>query len=212
MTTKVTGILVLFLFSILSTSCAKNKEEKKVRAAFDGYKSAILNDKGEEAVKFLDSRTVQYYENMLDFAKNADKDQVNSLSFFDRMMVLFVRYRVSKEDILSFNGEKLLIYSIESGMVSKSSVVNGSIGKISIADDFAKGQLHDDQGALPLYYHFYKEDGQWKLDLTSSFTVAEAALKQVIKESGMEENEYIFAALEVLTGKKPGKEIWETIQ
>lgn len=60
--------------------------------------------------------------------------------------------------------------------------------------------------------HFYKEEGTWKIDLTSLFPIGSMAFKKMQQESGMDENEYLFMLLEMLTGRKPGNEIWNTIE
>jgi len=209
--TKVFSILLLFV--VFATSCTDQKEEEKnVRATFDGYKTAILNDKGEEAVGYVDSRTVDYYTNMLELTKNGDREKVDALPLIDKLMVFSVRARVPKDDILSFDGKKLLVYAIESGMVGKESVQNVTIGDVKIDGDSAKGQFIVSGQEAPFYFDFYKEDGQWKLDLTSLFSTSASALEQMVQSSGMTENEYVFAVLEALTGKKPGEDIWNTVQ
>lgn len=53
--------------------------------------------------------------------------------------------------------------------------------------------------------------GQWKLDLTSLFPASNLLFKQMVEESGQNENEYLFSLLEMLTGKKPGSEIWQKV-
>jgi hypothetical protein len=209
--TKTINILVLLLF--LTTSCnGRKKEEKLVREAFDNYKSAILNDKGEEAVKFVDSRTIKYYSDILELVKNADSTQVTSLSLLDKLTVFSIRHRTPKEDILSFDGKGLLVYAIKSGMVGKNSVANNSIGEITIDNNFAKGQFIANGQKAPFYFHFYKEEGQWKIDLTSIFSVSTMAFKKMVDDSGQNENEYLFSLLEMLTGKKPGQEIWDKVK
>jgi len=209
--TKAISILILFL--VLTTPCnGQKKEEKSVREAFDNYKSAILNDKGEEAVKLIDSRTIKYYGDMLELVKNADSAKVNSLSLLDKLMVFSIRHRASKEDILSFDGKGLLVYAIKSGMVGKNSVANNAIGEVTIDKDFAKGQCLAKGQKTPFYLHFYKEEGQWKIDLTSLFSVGTMAFKKMVEDSGQSENEYLFSLLEMLTGKKPGQEIWEKVK
>lgn len=209
--TKAINILVLLL--AFTVSCkGQKKEEKSVREAFDNYKSAILNDKGEEAVKYVDSRTIKYYGDILELVKNADSAKVASLSLLDKMMVFTIRHRVPKKDILSFDGKGLLVYAIKSGMVGKNSVANNSIGEVTIDNDFAKGQFIANGQKAPFYFHFYKEEGQWKIDLTSIFSVSTMAFKKMVEDSGLNENEYLFSLLEMLTGIKPGKEIWEKVQ
>ena len=209
--TKTINILVLLL--VLTTSCNGQKnEEKLVREAFDNYKSAILNDKGNEAVEYVDSRTIRYYSDILELVKNADSTQVSSLSLLDKLMVFSIRHSTSKEEILSFDGKKLLVYAINSGMVGKNSVSNNLVGDVTIDNKFAKGQLIANGQKAPFYFHFYKEDGQWKIDLTSIFSVSTMAFKKMVDDSGQNENEYLFSLLEMLTGKKPRQEIWEKVK
>jgi hypothetical protein len=213
------AITTLILFIALITSCESPQDKAKpvdetgaVRAAFDNYKSAILNDQGEDAVKYVDSRTMKYYSDMLELVKNANEAEVNALSVVDKMMVLTVRHRTSKEDILSFDGKELLVYAIKSGMVGKNSVSDNTIGEITIDNNFAKGQLISKGQKAPFYFHFYKEDDQWKIDITSIFSVATATFENIIQESGQEENEFIFSLLEMVSGKKPGPEVWEPVK
>jgi hypothetical protein len=53
---------------------------------------------------------------------------------------------------------------------------------------------------------------QWTLDLTSLFPLSNTAFRNLIEESGENENEFLFSVLESLTGKRPGAEIWQKIK
>jgi hypothetical protein len=203
--------LILF-FALINIALGQKTEQDLVRKAFDSYKSSILNDKGEEAVKFVDNRTIMYYNDILDVVKNADSAKVETHSILDKIMVFSIRHRTSKEDILSFDGKSLLIYAIKSGMVGKNSVANNSIGGVTIDGNFAKGQFVVNGQKAPFYLHFYKEDQQWKIDLTSLFPISTSALKKMADDSGKNENDYIFGLLEMITGTKPGQGIWQPIQ
>ena len=188
------------------------QEKDAVKEAFNNYKSAILNDKGEEAVNHVDSRTIAYYSDILEKTKTADSTSVESLELMDKLMVFAIRHRTSKEKILSFDGKELLVHAIQEGMVGKNSVANNSIGEVTIDGDFAKGQFIANGQAAPFFFHFYQESGDWKVDLTSIFPPANMAFQQMVDQSGQSENEYLFMLLGMLTGKEPGAEIWETIK
>jgi hypothetical protein len=209
MNTKV-KLLTIILF-ITGFIFGQKSEEKLVRTSFENYRSAILNDKGEEAFNCIDSRTVKYYSDMLELVKNADSTEVSNLSLMDKMMVLTIRYRVPKEEVLTLDGKGLFIYAVESGMVGKNSVANNSIGEITIDKEFAKGQFISNGKKSPLYFHFYKEDEQWKVDLTSIFPMTNIVFKQLAEKSGLSENEYVFTLIEMITGTKPGNEIWNKL-
>lgn len=199
-------ILLLFLAHMVQ---AQKSKEKQVIQAFENYKNSILSDQGEEAVKYVDSRTIQYYAWVLEQVKTSDSATVSALSILDRLMVFSVRHRTTKEEIRQFNGTTLLVYAIQQGMVGKNSVAHNTIGDVSIEGDFAKGQLIANKQKTPLYFHFYREEGNWKMDLTSLFPVSRAGLEKMAEGSGQDENEYLFYLLQLLTGRKPGPEIWK---
>lgn len=205
-------LLLIYLCIFTVNLClAQTPEQKLVKQSFDKYKAAILTDKGEEAVKYVDSRTVNYYSYILDLVKTADSTKVKGLSITDKLMVFSVRHRTPKEEISKFDGISLLQYAIKSGMVGKSSVANNAIGTVTITGKFAKAPLIANGQKTPLHFHFYKEDNQWKIDLTALFPYSNMVLKNMVNESGKSENEFIFYMLEMITGKEPGAEIWQPL-
>ncbi len=206
---KIVGVFILLLTAQLTYG--QESEEKLVKKSFDRYKSAILNDKGKEAATYVDSRTINYYGEILELVKTADSLKVEALPIIDKFIVFAVRHRTSRQDILNFDGKALLVFAIKSGMVGKNSVANISIGDVIIDNDFAKGQFISNGQKAPIYFHFYKEDGLWKIDLTSLFPVSGEAFQKIVDESGESQNDYLFSLLEMLTGKKPGAEIWHPI-
>jgi hypothetical protein len=199
---------LLFLLVSSISAYTQKSEVKAVTASFDNYKQAILNDKGEEAVQYVDSRTINYYGDVLEKVRSADSATVNRLDLLDKVMVFSVRHRATKEDILSFDGKGLLVYAIKSGMVGKNSVVNSSIGDVTVEGTFAKGQYVSNGQKAPFNFDFYKEDNAWKVDLTSIFSTTNIAFRKLVEESGQTENEFLFSILERLTGRRPGDEIW----
>jgi hypothetical protein len=205
--------ITILLVSFLTTfSFGQAKSQGAVKESFNKYKTAILNDKGDEAVNYVDSRSIAYYGKILELVKSADSASVEKLSLFDKLMVLIIRHRTSRENILKFDGKSLLVFAIKSGMVGKNSVSNNTIGDVTINDSFAKAELISHGQKTPLFMHFYKEDNIWKMDLTALFPMSNMAFKKLIEESGEKENDYIFKLLESLTGRRPNSEIWQPIK
>lgn len=206
--------LLIFFGSLLLFPAVygQSSEEALVKEAFNHYKSSILNEKGEEAVKYVNSKTIAYYDEILRKVKNADSAEVNALSVLDKLMIFSVRHRTSRTDILSFDGKALLVYAIKSGMVGKSSVINLSVGEIKTDGNYANGVVVTNGKATPLSFGFTKENGQWKIDLTSILPASAAAFEAMVKDSGQEENEFFFSILNILTGKTPGPEIWKPVR
>jgi hypothetical protein len=185
-----------------------NENTEGVSNCFNGYKTAVLSQNGAEAIKFVDAQTLNYYAQMLDYSISISSSELQKKSFLDKLMILTLRHRATPEELHSFNGETLFIWAVENGMVGKESVQNASIGKIEIEDQSAKGQFVNNGQSTPFYYKFVKTGESWKIDLTSMFDISEKALLQMVKQQGMEQQEFIYYMLELLTGKEVDPNIW----
>ncbi|MET0298171.1 MAG: hypothetical protein ABW036_00375, partial [Flavitalea sp.] len=160
----------------------------------------------------VDKNTIDYYSRVLELAKTADSAELSSLPILDKFMVLTVKHRTPKEDILRYDGKGLLVYAIKSGMVGKSSVVNNTLGKIDVKGDSALAQLIVSSKPTPLHFTFHKESGNWKVDLTSIFPASSEAFKKVVAQSGKSDAEFFIELLTNLTGTEPGPGIWHPLQ
>lgn len=200
----------LLLLAMLTTiSYAKNDDQKLVQKSFELYKAALQEENGEEAIKYLDKTTIDYYTKMLDLTKNADSVTVENQNILDKLMIISMRHRIPKEEILKFDGRSCLVYSIKSGMIGKGSLANATIGKVQVKKGTsAEGQLLMFGEKVPFKFKFNKEDGTWKIDLTSFFPVSNKQFQKLADESGKSTNDYLFGLLEMLTQKKPDSGIW----
>ena len=207
---KIYGVILLLF--LLVESCKENNDQEQIVNCFNQYKASILTGKGDEAIIFFDSRTIKYYDEIIEQIKTADSIKVESLPLLDKFTVLSFRYRVQKEDVLKMDGRKLLIYAIDNGMVGKSKIAEDKIGEIKIDGDFATAKFVINEEISSMSIDFYKEEGQWKIDLTSIFLYSTIALREMLEKSGRSENDYLFSIIEALTGRKPSAEIWEPLR
>lgn len=201
--------LLAFLFIILGTFVFGQKnEEKLVRERFESYRTNLLNDNGNGAVEDVDSKTINYYSELLKLTKSADSSKIESLSIVDKMMVLILRLKVSKAEIVSFDGRSLFIYAVDNGMVGKGSVAKNTIGDINVNKNFAAAELLVNRKPSELYFEFYKEEGTWKLDITSLFPMANMLFEKLIADSEKSENDFLLPLIEAASGKKMSPEVW----
>lgn len=200
----------MFFVIITITVVAQEKDEELVRKNFESYSNALINGKGEEAVNYVDSHTLQYYNDIVEQARDADSLKVESLPLLDKIMVLLVRHRVTKEDLLKFDGKALFIYAINNGMIDKNGPTNLKLGTVTIEKDTAKGQISFKGVEYPVYLNFYKEIGQWKYDLTSSFAMGKTALQKYADEFG--EKLLINMMLNADKEHKPSPTIWRAVR
>jgi len=204
-------IITLLLLIFISVTSYSQSDKELVLKSFASYKNAILTDKGELAANFVDSRTMNYYSNIIKKVKMADSLEVDSMGIIDKLTVLSMRHRVPKDNLLNFDGKDLFIYAIDNGMVGKNSVVNAELGEVTTNGDFSKAEFVVNGQKTSFYFHFYREDKVWKIDITHLFSLGTMSFKKMIEDSGENENDFMINILEILTGKKPTKNIWKPI-
>ncbi len=95
---------IIFLFVTISLADAQTKDKDDIKKVFDGYKSAILNDKADEALNSIDNKTINYYKSILSEVKTADSNKISAMSLVDRITVLGIRARATKQEIIEMQG------------------------------------------------------------------------------------------------------------
>jgi hypothetical protein len=182
-----------------------------VRQAFNNYKTAILNDDPQKALNAVDSRTKKYYSEILHNVKSADSSAISNLPLIDKLTILVLRAKATKEEILEMKENDAFIFAIKKGMVGKDGVANNTIGHVIIDSNFAKAEFIAEGKETSYFFHFYKEEGEWKLDITSLFPLSNLAFKQMIDESKKDENTFLFEILNAISERKISSDIWNPV-
>jgi hypothetical protein len=167
---------------------------------------------GEEAVKFIDSKTIDYYGEILEKVLYSDRNVVMKESIINRLMIFRIRHSVQLEKLEKMDAIKLLEYSINNGWVGKEAVAGYFIRNVKIEGDSATVELYKGDKKPGVNYKFYRENGQWKINFTSLFLITHYAFKQQAKKSGYDdEDAYIFDLIEALSGKRVSEDIYEAL-
>lgn len=208
---SIVTVIILFT-SFLQAFAQPESNDQLIKKSFANYKKAILEGKGAEASEWVDANTLSFYDRMLKISLYGDSAKVQNLDVLEKLTVLMVRHRISVDQLLPMNGRDFFIYAIDQGMVGKASVKTIDIGEVKISENFATGQMLADGKPTPLNFGFNKEKNTWKVDLTSIFALSNAGLNKVITDQETTANEYIFNALEMLTGRPVAETIWNPLQ
>ncbi len=186
---------------------SQSKEAQAIQTAFAEYKDALLMGDGPKAADLVSAGTIVFYDSMLRHALNTPREKLARLDFLSKFIVVRVRHEFTRAQIAQMNGRDLLVVGVNNGWISKSSVAN--IERLVNI----KVQSYEAFAAMPLlpeiqFFHFLKESGKWKFDLTSSFDLANVAMKQEIKKSGLTEEEFITRLLRMLSAKEVDERIF----
>ena len=200
-------IINTIIFFLIISCNAQNGEKEEIIECFNKYKNAIVTNKGKVAVKEIDSRTISYYSEILEKIKSADSLSIDKLSILDKFSVLSLKHFATKEEILSFSGKDLFRFAIKKKMTGN--VINVTVGEIIITNESAKGQLISNGKKTSTNFNFYKENGSWKINITSMLTSGILAIKRMVENSGKSENDFIIYILGKANGKKTRIDIWK---
>jgi hypothetical protein len=180
-------ILTIAVFLIMSMSViAQVSDNDQIRKNFNFFNNFLLESKGEQAVKYLDSRTIKYYEIIFDQVKKADSSQVVMLPLIDKLTILIARSAAPRNDILHYNQNEFLIYTINKGIFDKTATSALSLGEVTIDNNTAKARLFINGDETESFVNFNKEDGIWKYDLISLFSVNQNILQGVVNNIGIQ--------------------------
>ncbi|ODS23226.1 hypothetical protein AB835_10025 [Candidatus Endobugula sertula] len=177
-------------------------DEEMVKWTFATYVNAVTNDKGILAYSSVDKNTRDYYDYVYKVSMDLSNENFSSISILDKIHILTVRYMISEDKLSKMNGEKLFIYAVNNGWVDKSRLLGISIGNVHIKEDFASGQVIVGGQPMPLNCHFYKEQGEWKIDVNIIAKWGESLFIQQQKLSGLSEDEFVFQVLKEMSRGK----------
>jgi hypothetical protein len=204
--------LLMTLFLVLSPApshAETSSEDTAVLNTFRGYKDAVLSGSGERAVNFVAKKTLDYYAELKDLALYGRAEQVKSLTLMDRLMIISLRHRIQPAALKAMSPKELFVYAVQNGWIGKDNVRRLDIDAVVISENSAKAAYRYDGQTVDLFFHFYKEDEGWKLDLLSVLRTGDAALQEALRSQGRDENEFIFTAIESVTGTPLPEGIWQ---
>lgn len=188
------------------------KAKKEIVNVFNTYKNAVLKSDTKTAILQLDKSSFKYYEDILNTSLRADEAQIKTLDVLDRLMVLSVKHRVPKEELVKMTGRDLLIYALDKDIINNNRVENMGIGDIDVNGPIAYGQFLQNDQNIALYVGFSYDQSQWRLDVTSLAEPTGFAIKKLAKLQNKSENDVIIIMVESATpGQKVSKDIWKPI-
>jgi hypothetical protein len=180
-----------------------------VRAAFAAYKSAATAGDGDGAAALVDRATLAYYGRALEQARTAPPDAVRALPPLDKLVVLSIRHRVAPERLAALDGRGLVALGVADGWIGREGTAHLELGAVSVNGDVATAPVRADGQPAPFAITFRREDGGWRVDLTSVHAATAQALDAALAQRGMDADRFIEAALAQATGRPVSPQIWD---
>lgn len=187
-------------------------ERRAVMDCFDKYQEALLVKDGRTATQTLSARTFSYYEDLLEHALYDGKTQLLTLNTIDILAVLSSRLKIEQAQLKEMTAQTYIASAIDLGMIGDSAQLSVlDIATPRVMNKKAEAELFINKRYTGFYMQFYKEKGEWKLDIVPMMHMALSALEQLQAESGLTKEAYIFMLLGFANEGKVDISIWNPL-
>lgn len=207
-------VLLLLLTGLVAqaqTTVRDSPDAQAVRQCFESYIDAISTRNGKLAASLINKEMVSYYTRMKALALEGSEQTVRHLSTFDKFVVLSLRHRIPVAVLQNLEPQAVYGYGIEHGWTSGMTKENAQVGQIEVMGDKASGELRLNGEPTPYAWYFTKEDGRWRMDLSSLMSQTDQDLKLTIQAQRADEDSFIISLLEAISGQKVSPEIWKPL-
>lgn len=201
------GSLIFFCVALL-TGCGQT-EEKAIEASFKNYQSALQKKDGEAAAKVVTRQSIEEYAQLLEHVQKSDEAEVRKMGLWEKLMVLQVRHRATPQQLRSLKSPDFFDFMVRQGWAGGEEVAGIKLEEIVATADAAKAGVLLNGKPTPTLYHFRREGGVWKIDLSANAARAEELLLKNLKNKPLSADDYIIQALEWRTGSKASTNIWK---
>ena len=179
-----------------------------VRSTFEDYRTEVGAGNGAVVPALVSPSTIAHYDEVVRLARTAGPSEISALGMMDRLMI--ARLRVQEPpDFAAMDGAGLLVYGVDEGMIDAAALEDNTLGEVRVEGDSAYAQMLVDGEPAGVDWEFVRDGSDWTFDLAAGFPLINEALTQVAAENEMTEDEFIFAAIEMVTGTPVDVSVYE---
>jgi len=198
--------IVIAASAIFSTG-ARASEEQKLAAAFEAYRSAALERRGEDAADQVTKGTIAYYQSSRDDALTLSRAALEQRSVIDQVLILSLRHYLSAAELRAMDGRGLFVWAVDEGLVGEEGLRKIRLTGYSIRGREGTGVVTINGQRTPFSFRFEREDGKWRLDLLSVMLLASKVMDMYADKYG-DRKKFIEDMLSLSSGRQTRADIW----
>lgn len=191
-------------------------EAGAVRQSFYSLRTALQQNRGEEAARHVSAATLAAVERARDLALYGTKPELEAQPTAMVTAVLSIRRSIAPQDLQRMPARDLVVYAVDNDLTRDGPVGAMDIGGVRVGRGTAVADLISNQPVPVRQLQFNKEDGVWKLDL-SGVAYGDTAIDRVARTispgnaAGQQavRNELILAMLAAQGGAGVDASIWQ---
>lgn len=159
--------LILAIALTLGFPAAANaaSEATAVRQSFHGLKTALLQNRGADAVGLISQSTLALSEKARDLALYATKAELESQPTAMLAAALSLRSSIAPQDLQRMPARDLVAYVVDTDLTRDGPVAAIDIGGVRVERETAIADVVSNRPFPVSQLQFNREQGVWKLDL-----------------------------------------------
>lgn len=204
-------IFILLALVLVAPAWGQGKEEKEIRKMYEDYDKAVTLKNAEKALEYVTESSVGYFDFALMLAQNASREDLSRLGIMEKIEVLRIRQEYTAEQIAQETGRNLLAKHIEAGLTVREHLPVEDLGAIKVDGELATAEILADGKASGYLLQFQREDGVWKVDLVSLFSMSGSLLDMMLAAQSMTHDQYLQRLIPMTTGRQLKESDWQPV-
>lgn len=200
-----------------SSTPAEPRTDVAVVDAFNAYRLNASAGMGAEALGYVHSSYFDLVQGQLDAIRDADRETLEAMPFFDRYIVLSSRFRVDHETLRTITPREFAQLAIEQGWMSEEAMRRALIESVELLPEGSsepdRAEItmslggHVSPATLPMLY----EDGRWLVDLANLAKRGSEPAERMAELMGEDADAIILRGLAAKEGKPVPDDIYEPV-
>lgn len=171
---------------------SEESDREGVLRAYEAYRNALLRRDGKLALRFVDQKSLDLYEDFRQHALKLKKDQLQRLDLLDKLVVLRLRHEFTRKEIEAFSAADVLRIGVERGWTS---APLAEADQVVVEGVTARIAPKNTKGTFSVFLS--KVKGEWRIELWKTLALIKPMARQLYERdaNGASEEDY---ALQVL--------------
>ena len=211
-----TVFLIFGLIFAFPPAAGAAGEADAVRQSFQALKTALLQDRGDDAARLVSRSTLALSDKARDLALYGSQAELESQPTAILAAALSLRQSIGPQKLRSLPPHDLVAYVVDTNLTRDGPVAGIDLGGVRVDQASAIADVVSDRPFPVSQLQFAKEEGFWKLDLTDiaygqtaldKFVAALAPNNSAVQQSMR--NELILAMISASTETGIDGSIWQ---
>jgi len=186
------------------TSGCEYEEIKRIKAVNLEFDRACAARDAQKAVGMLSGKSFEYYDRMVHMARTLKAEELPSLSWAERYVVLGIRHEMEPTELKKADGRAYLMLSISRGYWASDEIVHPDeyLTKFVVKKDYASARYIDTNNKPSQYSrYFFLENGEWKMDFSRGMEIMSKWIEESARQERISPEKAVIEQIESDTGR-----------